>query len=155
MSLPYIALEVLLLGGFAAFGFVLGWRNRGEREEFAAEERAERQRGLWRDAGELDLAPIQKRLAAATTGPWGVASHAHLEVGCRCGSDYDEPTGWYVDHDKALCCDDVAGEGKASCGEGPFLPYADAVFAAYAREDVPALISEVERLRFATKGADQ
>lgn len=61
---------------------------------------------------------IRKRAAASTRGPW--------EVGY---DDYDSDTTLYI------------GEVEATVGRF------DAEFIAHAREDIPALLAEVERLR--------
>jgi hypothetical protein len=39
------------------------------------------------------------------------------------------------------------GKPLAHCTNGPLLSFADADFAAHAREDVPVLLAEVRRLR--------
>lgn len=106
----------------------------------------------------LDLAPIRAREAAATPGPWEPSSHEHGAAGCQCLSCHDV-VGWLVDHPQASHCGDlvaagaVAGEvnefGKplVSCEHGPLLSLADVEFATSAREDVPLLLAEVDRLR--------
>ncbi|MFE6966928.1 hypothetical protein ACFVAJ_17590 [Agromyces sp. NPDC057679] len=71
------------------------------------------------DAGELDLAPIKERLDYATPGPWRREYHGHNEIMAE--------GGWQV-AEKVTRADDTA-------------------FIAAARDDIPALISEVERLR--------
>lgn len=107
----------------------------------------------------VNLDAIEARVNAATAGPWDVKSHAHLATGCRCLSCDDPTVGWSVDHPTALYCEDIvverAGNGEvnafgrplSSCDNGPLLTFEDATFAAHAREDVPALIAEVRRLR--------
>ena len=70
----------------------------------------------------LDLEPIKARCEQATKGPWFQGPHYRADV--------DSPFG---------CI-------RACCWSGP-QAIADAEFIAHAREDVPALIAEVERLR--------
>lgn len=106
----------------------------------------------------LDVEPIRNRVAAATPGPWRPVGHEHGAVGCRCLSCHDT-VGYLVDHPSALHCDDLVGSREAagelnefgkplsSCEMGPLLSWADAEFCAQAREDVPALLAEVDRLR--------
>ncbi|WDZ87220.1 hypothetical protein [Micromonospora cathayae] len=90
----------------------------------------------------LDLDAIRYRLNEATPGPWGVGNGTHivrgLEVTGR-GSftciqsvaevDDDDRCDW--GHDEAVETD----------------PEADARFIAAARQDIPALLAEVDRLR--------
>ncbi|MBV6697477.1 hypothetical protein KV557_10105 [Kitasatospora aureofaciens] len=107
----------------------------------------------------LDLDAIQARTAAATPGPWEARSHEHGASGCRCLSCYDPVVGWTVTHPQALHCDDLVakhpsgnndfGRPLTSCDEGPLLSYEDAVFAAAARADVPALLARVRELEAA------
>ena len=75
--------------------------------------------------GTLDLDAIKARAEAATAGPWEAddSDADGVNVGWYVWSDFDETT--------------VA----------PHLDHDDAEFIAHAREDVPALIAEVERLR--------
>ena len=81
---------------------------------------------------ELDLDAIEVRSALATAGPW----HTPHEDGYGCV--YIGNYGW------------VAGDSR---GNGPSYDvddeqgHADAEFIAHAREDVPALVAEVRRLR--------
>lgn len=79
-----------------------------------------------------DLAAIRERAAAATEGPWTWASHTT--------ADGDE---WAVF--------DPADHALASNRDG-WAP--DAEFIAHAREDVPALLAEVERLRAIEAGIE-
>jgi hypothetical protein len=104
-------------------------------------------------------AAIRAREAAATPGPWEAYPHDHPASGCRCLSCSDPVVGWTIETPASAFCDDLvarrsnAGELNdfrrplASCGEGPLLRYEDAEFAAHAREAVPALLAEVDRLR--------
>ena len=112
---------------------------------------------------EKDLAAIQARVDAATPGEWDAEPHAHGASGCRCLSCDEDPTGWYVETPKSLCCDDVVanlmteengwepknsfGRPLSSCGQGPFLSFEDADFAAHAREDVPRLLATIQGLQ--------
>ena len=75
------------------------------------------------------LDAIQARLDDATSGPWGCYGDGAHEV-------FD--AGEYSDGDQ--------GEVVAAVIDKP----SDAVFIAHAREDVPALLAEVERLRALT-----
>lgn len=107
----------------------------------------------------LDLDAIEARANNATRGPWEPRPHQHAASGCRCLGCHEDPTGWTIDHANTTFCDDAVAKlsaaGKTndfgreldSCDEGPFLTYADAEFAAHAREDVPALLAEIRRLR--------
>src|SRR5690242_7401628 len=74
----------------------------------------------------LDLAPIQARLYATTAGPWFADGH---EIYVRTPNDGDVWIGETCD------IDDLT----ASVANGAFV--------AHARQDVPALLAEVTRLR--------
>lgn len=109
--------------------------------------------GLVRGMNNARLTQIEKRLGKATPGPWKVGFHDHLAAGCRCLSCHEEATGYYVDHESTLDCEEnVAetpndfGRPRTSCGEGPFLSWEDADFAAHAREDAPWLIARIREL---------
>lgn len=94
----------------------------------------------------LDLEQIIARCAAATPGPW-TASLCEWECDC------------YPIPDECSSEPDACGNGRVL--QGAFVPEtkttewgdycdmndADAEFCAHAREDIPALIAEVERLR--------
>lgn len=107
----------------------------------------------------LDLDAIRARADAASPGPWNARPHEHLVASCRCLYCHEPTVGWWLDTTSALYCGDfvakrwAAGERNEdgselqSCDEGPLLPDADIEFAIHAREDVPALLAEVERLR--------
>ena len=102
---------------------------------------------------------IRKRVTAASPGPWDVDAHQHAAAGCRCLSCYDPVVGWLVEPPGALDCEDLVasktgqgitndtGRSLGYCNEGPLLSYEDAKFAACAREDIPALLAEIDRLR--------
>jgi hypothetical protein len=81
-----------------------------------------------------DLAEIRARCEAATPGPWESVQDY-----------YDGP--WYMLYEQRC-----AGDNKTSDlfdGRSHYLIDApnNAAFAAHAREDIPALLAEVERLR--------
>jgi hypothetical protein len=78
----------------------------------------------------LDLEEIRRRSNAATEGPWvsdkGLSERGDKRTAVISHFDYDDGD-WYIHGD-------IAG-------------HADAEFIAHARQDVPALIAEVERLQ--------
>jgi hypothetical protein len=76
---------------------------------------------------DLDLDAIEARVAAATPGPW-----------CTVGAEIFQGVEYMPDASPWIgeTCRASGGMGKA-----------DAVFAAHARTDVPALLAEVRRLR--------
>lgn len=86
---------------------------------------------------EQELAAIEARATAATPGPW-TASHRHVHG----TPDNDEQSGLGLE---------IEGPPQAS-GRGQFARGADATFIAAAREDVPALVAEVRRLRALLEG---
>lgn len=79
----------------------------------------------------LDLEPIRARADAAAPGPWTTGDHASNE--CRIEGPWIP-----ADRHWSLVIYDEGGHNAQ-----------DAAFIAHAREDVPALITEVERLRWA------
>lgn len=83
---------------------------------------------------DLDLEAIRARAAAARPGPWKLYGDGDPDDwrGITNGNDADE-----------LCIYDEGGHG-----------HDDAVFIAHARQDVPALIAEVERLSRQVARAD-
>lgn len=93
------------------------------------------------------LEAIRTRVAAATPGPWEAEGHRHPTPGCRCLSCYEEPTGYLLDTPRSHWCEDKVEAAHLGCDMHPLLSYEDALFAAHAREDVPALLAEVERLQ--------
>ena len=97
-------------------------------------------------AVELDLDAIEARANAATEGTWRADSHSHIQNGCRCLSCYDDPTVYQLS--VFLDCEDVPrwDDDATRCTQSGFQTWADADFAAHAREDVPALVAEVRRL---------
>ena len=88
-----------------------------------------------REAG-LDLEVIKARAAAATEGPW----------------EWDDPTisqHWSRPEPWATVVDDEVNCGGYCYGgsSSPIKSDADGRFIAHAREDIPALVAEVERLQ--------
>lgn len=77
----------------------------------------------------LDLAPIKARAEAATPGPWIVSCRELMREGET-----------LIAH---MCGQDVLGKSPNAACVGSY----DQVFIAHARQDIPALIAEVERLR--------
>lgn len=80
----------------------------------------------------IDLDAIEARAEAATAGPW---HGEHDEFGCVHVGDY----GWVASGPQGQSPDYDGGTGDQG--------KADAEFIAHAREDVPALVAEVRRLR--------
>lgn len=83
---------------------------------------------------ELDLGPIKVREAAATTGPWT----PKLQVEETDPNLHDE---WLVIFEPLV--------GNTWQDDSSLLNKVDAKFIAHARQDIPALVAEVERLRSA------
>lgn len=83
-----------------------------------------------RAQAQLDLEPIKTREAAATKGPWRTFFAEDIAV-------EESDTGEWIAH-----------LGDECDGHEP-----DAHFIAHARQDIPALIAEVERLREAALSA--
>lgn len=80
----------------------------------------------------LDLAPIKKRDAQATAGPWF----------------FKVQTARRVEPDGSVMIGAVApGHQIRARPPGGSFPSSDGEFIAHARADVPALIAEIERLR--------
>lgn len=82
-----------------------------------------------RDERQLDLAPIKARTEAATDAPWHPVDLRHQRGGQI--RIFPKRGGWIIAN--------VLAKGDN--------PDADAEFVAHAREDIPALIAEVESLR--------
>ena len=80
----------------------------------------------------MKLDPIKKRAEAATKGPW-------WERKCH-GGAFDVMAHFADGSPMVLCARNAFEEIQQEC-------HANADFIAHAREDIPALISEVERLR--------
>jgi hypothetical protein len=89
----------------------------------------------------LDLEPIKTRVFLATSGPWTQygqqITHA---VNGRMAGGWTRVIGGDLD-------------GQHVFRKAGVLRFYDAEFIAHAREDIPALIAEVERLRAALKEA--
>ena len=88
------------------------------------------------DAASLDLDAIKARAAAATEGPWEwddptISQH------------WSRPAPWATVVDDDVRCGGYCYGGSSD----PIKSAADGEFIAHAREDVPALVAEVERLR--------
>jgi hypothetical protein len=84
-----------------------------------------------------ELAAIKERLAAATPGPWDAV--------------WEVCYGWEV---RAAAAErpgyesgSLAAVWKRDRGDSDLLAQPDAEFIAHAREDVPALVAEIERLQ--------
>ena len=88
------------------------------------------------DAASLDLEAIKARAAAATEGPWEWDDST-------IGQHWSRPEPWAVVVDDEVSCMDYCYGGSSS----PIKSDADGQFIAHAREDIPALVAEVERLR--------
>lgn len=83
------------------------------------------------------IAEIRGREKAATQGPW--RAKCEILEADECGNATAEMT--YVStNDKGICILYGRGHDDANTQE-------DATFIAHAREDIPALLDEVERLR--------
>lgn len=121
----------------------------------------------------MDLEQIKKRAEAATPGPWDRAWYmAQGDTSCPCGErgkllhsypsgddrfrTYHIHEGSRFEDDHAITSlatfDEVAGNFDYE--EGGIIRREDAEFIAHAREDVPALVAEVERLRALLAGRD-
>ena len=84
----------------------------------------------------LDLDAIEKRANAATPGPW----RACREGACSCGQVWSIPLDRIISH--------PAFEYDFDETSTPEIYHApNAAFIAAAREDIPALVAEVRRLR--------
>ena len=90
------------------------------------------------EAASLDLEAIKARAAAATEGPWewddpGIGQH------------WSCPKPWMEVVNADVACGPYCYGGSVR----PIESAADGQFIAHAREDIPALVAEVERLRAA------
>ena len=88
------------------------------------------------DAASLDLEAIKARAAAATEGPWEWDNPT-------IGQHWSRPEPWATVVDDEVNCGGYCYGGSSS----PIKSDADGQFIAHAREDVPALVAEVERLQ--------
>lgn len=86
---------------------------------------------------ELDLEAIKERVARATEGSWEVVKSD--KKGVQIGTTWAHP------QIKAAVA--VVTTAKSLKGVTTYIKDDDAQFIAHARQDVPALIAEVERLR--------
>lgn len=95
--------------------------------------------------GPLDLEAIEARLRVCSTGPWKACKASEVfdnwPICLSVGSDEDG-TEWGVSTDRVHASEMLEG-GAAE----------DAEFIAHARQDIPALIREVRRLRGSGGGA--
>ena len=98
----------------------------------------------------LDLAAVRDREAAATPGPWYASRRLpepaqpggpHLLI-CDAGWDFDDPE--YGHSAPVIAAKPATGWPDT---DDHRAANADAEFIAHAREDVPALLAEVDRLR--------
>ena len=88
------------------------------------------------DAASLDLEAIKARAAAATEGPWEWDDPT-------IGQHWSRPQPWATVVDDEVSCMAYCYGGSSS----PIKSDADGQFIAHAREDIPVLLAEVERLR--------
>ena len=88
------------------------------------------------DAASLDLEAIKARATAATEGPWEWDDPT-------IGQHWSRPQPWATVVDDEVECGGYCYGGSSS----PIKSDADGQFLAHAREDIPALVAEVERLR--------
>lgn len=88
------------------------------------------------DAASLDLEAIKARAAAATEGPWEWDDPT-------IGQHWSRPKPWTEVVNADVACGGYCYGGSSS----PIKSDVDGQFIAHAREDIPALVDEVERLR--------
>jgi hypothetical protein len=102
----------------------------------------------------LDLEDIKKRIKAATPGPWAWEAYGEKENAYHIGVALDKndkqlsgmvQTERY-DEDADIFVEDVLWRESLGDQSGATVNYDDAEFIAHAREDIPALVAEVERL---------
>jgi hypothetical protein len=92
------------------------------------------------------LGEIRQRAEAATPGPWEFDSHVHGEKGCRCFSHF-VVTGYTLTN-PFPCCDETAeAKGASNDCTSTVVTFEDATFITHARQDIPYLLAEIERLR--------
>ena len=91
----------------------------------------------WMDAlaPSLDLEAIKARSEAATEGPWEWDNPT-------IGQHWSRPEPWATVVDDEVNCGGYCYGGSSS----PIKSDADGRFIAHAREDIPALVAEIERL---------
>ena len=94
------------------------------------------------------LEAIKERANKATEGPWKIFEDSEVKGGCQIGTVWDHPQAKGPVGIVNLATSVTGGEIK-NC---VYIQDDDARFIAHARQDVPALIAEVERLqRYETK----
>ena len=86
----------------------------------------------------LDLTLIKERAGRATPGPWVYSPERDTHDSPIHRANANEVSGGYIGPD---------GGGVVGSSEWIWLEDHDGEFIAHAREDVPALVAEVERLR--------
>ena len=85
----------------------------------------------------LDLEPIKARVATATPEPWAVPVANVFRVLAPEAEHHNPRQGITPEYPWRVVCEMGEADGRAE----------DAEFISHARADVPALVSEVERLR--------
>jgi hypothetical protein len=84
------------------------------------------------------------KLAAASSSPWGIDPHAHLEEGCRCLSCYAHPT--VAQTTNMLECQDVpVPDGHPRCEQLGYT-WADAELIEYMRNNIADLLDAARKL---------
>lgn len=89
------------------------------------------------------LEVIKKRANKATEGPWKIFEDSEVKGGCQIGTAWDHPQAKGPVGIVNLATSVTGGEIK-NC---VYIQGDNARFIAHARQDVPALIAEVERLQ--------
>lgn len=89
------------------------------------------------------LDAIKERANKATEGPWKIFEDSEVKAGCQIGTAWDHPQAKGPVGIVNLATSVTGGEIK-NC---VYIQSDDARFIAHARQDVPALVAEVERLR--------
>jgi hypothetical protein len=95
---------------------------------------------------------MRERAEKATPGPWEFDSHVHGEKGCRCFSHF-VVTGYTLTNPFPFCDETAEAKGASNDCTSTVVTFEDATFIAHAREDIPYLLAEVERLRDAAERA--
>lgn len=109
----------------------------------------------------IDLDAIKARANAASAGPWKLVTDF-----CDCGGDFNcshgespyalrLPTHVVRDADRPCTPGDSLDVCRHNASDFGDLTMADAEFLAHARQDIPELIAEVQRLREALEAADE
>ena len=102
-----------------------------------------------------ELDAIKNRETNATPGPWAFERHGEKPAYYRIGIAMDKdcmPCGGEVeiaryDEDQGILIEDMLWGGDLCRLEEATVNYRDADFIAHAREDIPRLLAEIERLR--------